>query len=180
MSTSMLSLLFVRHAHPISAWSRWASTPLVVVPLWYQRSWTALPIAAWMIINPIITPPVTDDRAFATRAILGEKQWIADPIKRRDIIALNAVGAACLSVAGVAAWRRRHFLAVAIAGSMAVILMTWRSYADLYDPAHPTLDPLEPMAALRREKCQQPPPQADTTATGPAASPDRARVTCRR
>jgi hypothetical protein len=25
-------------------------------------------------------------------------------------------------------------MAVAIAGSMAVILMTWRSYADLYDP----------------------------------------------
>ena len=30
-----------------------------------------------------------------------------DPIKRRDIIALNAVGAACLSVAGVTAWQRR-------------------------------------------------------------------------
>ena len=135
MSTSMLSWVFARHAHPISAWSRWASTPLVVVPLWYRRSWTALPIAAWMIINPIITPPVTDDRAFATRAILGEEQWIADPIKRRDIIALNAVGAACLSVAGVTAWRRRPLpMAVAIAGSMAVILMTWRSYADLYDP----------------------------------------------
>lgn len=134
MSTSTLNRVFVRHAHPISAWSRWASTPLVVVPLWYRRSWTALPIAAWMIINPIITPPATDDHAFATRAILGEEQWIADPIKRRDIIALNAAGTACLSVAGVAAWRRRPLpMAVAIAGSMAVILMTWRSYADLYD-----------------------------------------------
>jgi len=88
-----------------------------------------------MIINPIITPPVTDDRAFATRAILGEEQWIADPIKRRDIIALNAVGAAFLAVAGVTAWRRRPLaMAVAIAGSMAVIVMTWRRYADLYDP----------------------------------------------
>jgi hypothetical protein len=135
MSHSMLNRVFARHAHPVSAWSRWASTPLVVVPLWYRRSWTALPIAAWMIINPIIAPPVTDDRAFATRAILGEKQWIADPSKRRDIIALNAVSTACLSVAGFAAWRRRGPLpmAVAIAGSMAVILMTWRSYADLYD-----------------------------------------------
>jgi hypothetical protein len=59
-----------------------------------------------MIMNPIITPPVTDDRAFATRAILGEKQWIADPMKRRDVIALNAVSTACLSVAGITAWRR--------------------------------------------------------------------------
>ena len=135
MSTSILHWVFVRHAHPISAWSRWASTPLVVVPLWYRRTWTALPIAAWMIVHPIITPPVTDDRAFATRAILAEEQWIADPSKRPGIIALNAAGAACLSVAGVCAWRRRLLpMAVATAGSMAAILMTWRSYAELYDP----------------------------------------------
>jgi hypothetical protein len=88
-----------------------------------------------MVMNPIITPPVTDDRAFATRAIFGEEQWIADPMKRPDLIGLNAVGAACLSVAGVSARRRRPLpMAVAIAASMAVILMTWRSYADLYDP----------------------------------------------
>ena len=88
-----------------------------------------------MIINPIITPPVTDDRAFATRAILGERQWIADPSKRRDIVALNAVSTACLCSAGITAWRRRPLpMAIALAGSMAAILMTWRSYADLYDP----------------------------------------------
>ena len=115
MSTSILHWVFVRHAHPISAWSRWASTPLVVVPLWYRRSWTAVPIAAWMIINPIITPPVTDDRAFATRAILAEEQWIADPSKRRGIIALNAAGATCLGcsrgqrlAASPAAYGRGH------------------------------------------------------------------------
>ena len=135
MPTPIPHWVFVRHAHPISAWSRWASTPLVVVPLWSRRSWTALPIAAWMIVNPVITPPVTDDRAFATRAILGEEQWIADPSKRRGIIVLNAVGAGCLAVAGVSASRRRPLpMAVAIAGSMAIILMTWRSYAELYDP----------------------------------------------
>jgi len=135
MSRSMLNRVFARHAHPVSAWSRWASTPLVVVPLWYRRSWAALPIVAWMIINPIITPPVTDDRAFATRAILGEEQWLADPVKRRDIIVLNAVSTACLAVAGVTAWRRRPLpMAIAHAGSMTAILMTWRSYADHYDP----------------------------------------------
>ena len=134
MTTTMRHQVFARHAHPISAWSRWASTPLLVVPLWYRRSWTALPIAAWMLINPIITPAVSDDRAFATRAILGEEQWVADPLKRRDLIALNAAGAAGLAIAGVAAWWRRPLpMAAAIAGSMAVIMMTWRGYADLYD-----------------------------------------------
>ncbi|HYP46779.1 MAG TPA: hypothetical protein VEQ66_16455 [Propionibacteriaceae bacterium] len=72
---------------------------------------------------------------FATRAILGEQQWVADPTKRTDIIALNAVSTAFLAVAGVAAWRRRPLpMAVAIAGSVAAILMTWRSYVDHYDP----------------------------------------------
>ena len=86
MSTSILKF-GLRQARPsqISPWSRLASTPLVVVPLWYRRRWTALPIAAWMIINQIITPPVSNDRAFATRAILGEAQWIVDPCKRRGI-----------------------------------------------------------------------------------------------
>lgn len=55
-------------------------------------------------------------------------------IRRPDLIALNALGAACLCVAGMTAWRHRPLpMAVAIAGSMAVVLITWRSYADLYD-----------------------------------------------
>ena len=88
----------------------------------------ALPIAAWMLINPIITPPVSNDRSFATRAILGEEQWIADPVKRRDLVAINAVGAAGLAIAAVAAWWRRPLpMAVAIAGSMVVVLLTWRA-----------------------------------------------------
>ena len=137
MSTTIRHRVFVRHAHPVSAWSRWASTPLLVVPLWYRQTWTALPVAAWMLVNPIITPAPSDDRAFATRAILGEEQWIADPVKRPDLIALNAVGAAGLAIAGVAAWRRRPLpMGVAIAGSMVVILLTWRQYADLYDSRH--------------------------------------------
>ena len=106
-----------------------------------------------MIINPIITPPATDDRAFATRAILGEEQWIADPFKHRDIVALNAVGAACLSVAGVTAWRRRPLpMAVALAGSMAVILVTWRSYADLYERRLVQRGSAEPMAGISRPR----------------------------
>jgi hypothetical protein len=126
--------VFARHAHPVSAWSRWASTPLIVVPLWYRRRWMTLPIAVWMVLNPIITPPPSNDRAFATRAILGEERWIADPARRRDLLALNALGAAGLVIAGITASRRRPLpMAVAIAGTMAVVLVTWRGYADLYD-----------------------------------------------
>jgi hypothetical protein len=134
MSTSVRHWIFVRHAHPISAWSRWASTPLLLVPLWWRRGWMTLPIAAWMVVNPVITPPPSNDRAFATRAILGEEQWIAHPAMHRDLVALNALSAASLVMAVIAAyWLRPVPMAVAMAGSMAFILITWRGYAHLYD-----------------------------------------------
>lgn len=134
MSTSVLGAVFTRHAHPVSAWSRWASTPLVVVPLWSRRGWTALPLAAWMAVNPVVTPPPADDRAFATRAILGEEQWVAHPLGRPDVVALNALSTAALALAGAAAWRRRPFATAAgVAAAMALVLLTWRAYADLYE-----------------------------------------------
>ncbi len=136
MATSLIDQVFLRHAHPVSAWSRWASTPLVVVPLWSRRAWTALPVAAWMIVNPVVTPPPADDGAFATRAILGERQWLTSPGEHHDVLALNALGTVCLALAGVAAWRRRALpTVVALAAAMGVILATWRSYAGIYDRA---------------------------------------------
>ncbi|SDT42144.1 DUF6653 family protein [Microlunatus soli] len=126
--------LFLRHAHPISAWTRWATTPAVLVPLWRRRWSAAIPVAAWMAINPIVTPPVTDDHAFATRAMLGEEEWTTDPRADRGLIALNVVGSACLAAAGLAAWRRRRLpMTVGVAGSMIITLLSWRGYAQLYD-----------------------------------------------
>lgn len=30
-------MVFARHSNPWSAWTRWLSTPLVLVPLWTRR-----------------------------------------------------------------------------------------------------------------------------------------------
>ncbi|KKW63524.1 hypothetical protein AAV95_16735, partial [Mycolicibacterium elephantis] len=57
--------VFARHANPWSAWSRWATTPLVLVPAW-TRSWRhAAPIAVWFAVNPVIFAPPADERAWA-------------------------------------------------------------------------------------------------------------------
>ena len=125
--------IFARHAHPISAWSRWATTPLILVPLWTRRWSTAIPVAAWMLINPVLTPPVSDDHAFATRAMLGEEQWTKDRADRGGIVALNVTGSACLVIAGVAARKRRPVpMVLATATAMITTLLTWREYANHY------------------------------------------------
>ena len=48
--------VFARHSNPWSAWTRWLSTPLVLVPL-STRQWShAAIVGAWMAANPVIFP----------------------------------------------------------------------------------------------------------------------------
>lgn len=83
--------MFQRPAHPISAWSRLLSTPLLLVPLWTRRWSLYLPIGAWLAVNPVITPPAPSTSSFATRAILGEESWTRDPTSEPTILALTGM-----------------------------------------------------------------------------------------
>lgn len=126
--------VFARHAHPISAWSRLVTTPLVVAPPWTRRTDVTTAVLVWFAINPMIMPEPTERTSLATRAILGEERWAADPNLDRTIIVLNALGLAALSGAVVAAWHRRKVPTVlGTAASMMLTLCCWRRYADLYD-----------------------------------------------
>ena len=125
--------VFERHANPWSAWSRWASTPLVVVPVW-TRKWThAAPVLAWMIANAVVFPKPEHERAWATRAVLGEEMWIVE--RPRDAaMAVNAGSVACLVAALIAARRRTLAPAIAAtAGAMALIMVYWKLMANYYD-----------------------------------------------
>ncbi len=125
--------VFERHANPWSAWSRWGTTPLVVVPVW-TRKWThAVPVLAWMIANAVVFPKPEHERAWATRAVLGEEMWIVEP-PRDAAMAVNAGSIACLLAALIAARRRALVPAVAgTAGAMALIMVYWKLMADYYD-----------------------------------------------
>jgi hypothetical protein len=127
--------VFERHANPLSAWSRWATTPLVLVPAW-TRKWThAVAVLAWMIANAVVFPKPKHDRAWATRAVLGEELWIVE--RPRDAaMAVNAGSAALLAAALIAASKRALGPAVAAtAGTMALIMVYWKQMADYYDAA---------------------------------------------
>lgn len=118
--------VFAHHANPWSAWSRWASTPLVLLPVWTRRRSHALMAAAWFAANPLIFPKVSDERSWATRAMLGEELWISRR-PRDGAAALSGMTSLVAIVALVAARRRRAAPAVvATALQMALTLVYWR------------------------------------------------------
>ncbi|MBB6436794.1 DUF6653 family protein [Streptomyces candidus] len=117
--------VWARHASPWSAWSRWATTPLVLLPVWTRRWPHAAATTAWFALNPVVFPEPPDDRAWSTRAILGEEQWIADRPKDLALV-VNASAAAASVVAVAAAYRRRPVAAASATGAqMALTLVYW-------------------------------------------------------
>jgi hypothetical protein len=125
--------MFARHANPWSAWTRWASTPLVLLPVWTRRRSHGLLVAAWFALNPIVFPKITDERAWATRAMLGEELWIAQPPKDRGM-ALSVVTSMVAVTALVAARRHRAVLAaVTTAAQMALTLVYWQQMVRYLD-----------------------------------------------
>ncbi|HEY5854090.1 MAG TPA: DUF6653 family protein [Aldersonia sp.] len=126
--------MFARHAHPISAWTRLFTTPLVVAPFWTRRADVTAAVLVWFAINPIMTPEPSDRSSFATRAILGEECWLAHPELDRTMSALNATGLVALGGASLAAWHRRKVpTLLGVAAAMALTLYGFRRYAGLYD-----------------------------------------------
>lgn len=132
-----------RHSHPLSGWSRSLTQPLLCLPLW-NRSWSqGLAIAVWLAVNPIIFPPPRHNRAWMTRAILGERVWV-NGLKRQiragsipvDDAALwfSVIQTVLLDISLYAAWRKRAaVMALSNVGAVAFNLWYLDRMARLYD-----------------------------------------------
>ncbi|WAC89341.1 DUF6653 family protein [Mycobacterium sp. Aquia_213] len=117
--------LFARHCNPWSAWTRWASTPLILVPAWTRRRSHAVWLAVWLAANPFVFGKPGQLRAWSTRAMLGEELWITRRPRDRATVVSGLTSATALA-AIVAA--RRHFLlpaAIATALQMSLTLVYW-------------------------------------------------------
>jgi hypothetical protein len=125
--------VFARHSNPWSAWTRWATTPLVLVPFWTRRWAHAGAVALWFALNPVVFPKPADERAWATRAMLGEEQWIVDRPKDAALGVNAAASAAGVAALVAAARRRRAPAAVATAAEMALLLVYWELMARYLD-----------------------------------------------
>ncbi|WP_253775178.1 DUF6653 family protein [Goodfellowiella coeruleoviolacea] len=117
--------VFARHANPWSVWTRWATAPLVLVPVWTRRWSHAAIVATRFAVNPVIFLKPADDRAWASRAMLGEEQWLVE--RPRDAaLGVNAAATVAAVIGVVAARRRRLGPAVAAtAVQMALLLVYW-------------------------------------------------------
>lgn len=131
--------VFARHANPWSAWTRWASSPLVLVPVWTRRWSHAAAVGAWFALNPVIFPKPADHRAWASRAMLGEELWLTDrPVDAS--LGVNAAAAAAGVMAVIAARSRQMApAAAATAAQMMLLLVYWElmvRYLDRHQRQH--------------------------------------------
>jgi hypothetical protein len=86
-----------------------------------------------MAVNPVVFGKPAHERAWATRAILGEEQWITErPMD--TAMAVDVAATAAGLVAMVAARQRRAIpAAVATALEMGLLLAYWELMARYYD-----------------------------------------------
>lgn len=128
--------VFARHSNPWSAWSRWATTPVLLVPVW-TRNWShAAAVGVWFAVNPVIFPEPAGPPVWATKAILGEELWLTD--HPRDVaVAVDAAATGAVLVGLFGAWHRRPITAAVGTGAAMVLLLGyWELMARYYD-THP-------------------------------------------
>jgi hypothetical protein len=127
--------LFARHCNPWSAWTRWASAPLTLVPVWTRRRSHAGLLALWLALNPIVFGKPRHQRAWASRAMLGEELWISD--RPRDAAMLLSALTSALWLVGMVAARRRRLRPAMIASAlqMALTLVYWERMVRYFDRA---------------------------------------------
>ncbi|WP_245845258.1 DUF6653 family protein [Mycobacterium arosiense] len=117
--------VFARHCHPRSAWTRWASTPLILVPVWTRRRRHAAWIALWLAVNPVVFGKPAHHHAWSTRAMLGEELWITG--RPRDAAMVTSVASSAAAVGALLAARRHRLrpALIAVTLQMALTLVYW-------------------------------------------------------
>ncbi len=127
---------WARHANPASVWTRIAGGTVLFLALWspmWIGFWGVVPIllaAAWTWLNPRLFPPPSHARAWATRAVLGERAFLRRaeiPIPdhhRRAGLATTGLALAFLVAAAIGFWQRDVLLAVT-AWHAATIAKLW-------------------------------------------------------
>ncbi|MGY1641470.1 DUF6653 family protein [Geodermatophilus sp. SYSU D00703] len=72
---------WLRHANPVSAWTRFAVLPLLALAVWsrvWLGWWALVPVALVLLftaVNPVLFPPPASTRHWTSRGVFGERIW---------------------------------------------------------------------------------------------------------
>jgi hypothetical protein len=72
---------WMRHANPVSVWTRFAVLPLLALAVWSREwiGWWSLAAVAlalvFMMVNPLLFPPPRSTRHWTSKGVLGERIW---------------------------------------------------------------------------------------------------------
>ena len=72
---------WMRHANPVSVWTRFAVLPLLALAVWSREwiGWWSLAAVAlalvFMMVNPLLFPPPRSTRNWASKGVFGERIW---------------------------------------------------------------------------------------------------------
>ena len=72
---------WLRHANPLSVWTRFAVVPLLALAIWSRVwiGWWSLAVVAavlaFMMVNPLLFPKPRSTRNWTSKAVLGERVW---------------------------------------------------------------------------------------------------------
>lgn len=142
--------VFARHSSPWSAWTRWLSTPLALLPFWTRSAQHGVLVGAWFALNPVVFPPPHDDSAFSTRAVLGEERWLEER-RMSGALAIDVLASAAMVVAIDGARRHRGGqMTIATIGTMGAVLWYWREMNRFYDEHLDRSAPMLPTGGSRR------------------------------
>ena len=100
----------------------------------WTRHWShGLWIALWLAVNPFVFGKPADERAWSTRAMLGEELWISR--RRGDAAMLVSVATSSAALSAVLAARRHRLIPALIASAvqMALTLVYWEQMVRYFD-----------------------------------------------
>ena len=133
---SMDDATWARHANPLSAWTRFAATPLIFLAMWspFEIGWWGVLLIGlaglWTWINPRLFGPPRSTRNWASQVVLGERAFQARrtvpiPDHHRRLAGLTTALSAGFLAMAVAGFLRADFWLAFTAWHAAILAKLW-------------------------------------------------------
>ena len=103
------------------------------VPPWTRRRSHAAWIALWLAVNPFVFGKPAHERAWSTRAMLGEELWISRRPRDAAMMISALTSVAALGAVVAAHYRRPLPAAAAVTVQMALTLVYWEQMVRYYE-----------------------------------------------